>query len=402
MTEKTARPPLILLIIMTAIGPMALNMFMPSMPGMQEVFDVEYEIVQLTLTFYLAAIAVSQLFFGPISDRFGRRPTVIAGLLCFVLGTIICLFAWSIWSLIIGRIIQGFGGASGLVLGRAMIRDVYSRDKSASMIGYVTMAMVLAPMFSPLIGGVLDVRYGWQSSFLVLLLCGFVTVVLVAMFLPETNRHLSDRAGFGPLVEGAAVLVRSPCFLAYTATMSFASASFFSFLAAAPVIVIDIIGHTPADYGRYFMIGAVGYMTGNFISGRFSERLGADTMIGMGNILGLTGATLIVSLAWFAELTALSLFGPLFILAMSNGMVLPNATAAAVSVRPDLAGAGAGIAGSAQLSVGALATVIVTALTNGTQFPLVYAIATTMTLATIAHFFARRALRSELALTPQS
>ncbi|MEM9207300.1 MAG: MFS transporter, partial [Pseudomonadota bacterium] len=194
MTEKTARPPLILLIIMTAIGPMALNMFMPSMPGMQEVFDVEYEIVQLTLTFYLAAIAVSQLFFGPISDRFGRRPTVIAGLLCFVLGTIICLFAWSIWSLIFGRIIQGFGGASGLVLGRAMIRDVYSRDKSASMIGYVTMAMVLAPMFSPLIGGVLDVRYGWQSSFLVLLLCGFVTVVLVAMFLPETNRHLSDRA----------------------------------------------------------------------------------------------------------------------------------------------------------------------------------------------------------------
>ncbi|MEM6666073.1 MAG: multidrug effflux MFS transporter [Pseudomonadota bacterium] len=388
-TTAPRKPSIVGLILISALGPLALNMFMPSMPGMQAVFNTDYATIQLTLTLYLVAIGFSQIVFGTLSDRYGRRPVLLCGLALFLGGTLICAAAPTIEILILGRMLQGAGGAVGLALGRAMVRDVYDTRRSASMIGYVTMAMVVAPMFGPLIGGLLDVRFGWQAGFLLLLVLGTGVTAYIWATLPETNLKLSTE-GFGPLARSAGTLVRMPAFLGYAGALSFASASFFAFLAGAPYVVVEVMGHPPSVYGAYFMMGAFGYMSGNFLSGRFSERFGADRMIAAGNGVGILGASILLANLVFTELSLLGLFIPMAILALSNGMVLPNATAKAISVRPDLAGSAAGICGAAQLGIGALATVIVGALLVDNAWPMALVMATAVTVSIAASTLGRR------------
>src|SRR5690606_20851902 len=166
------RPSLAILIAVTALGPMALNIFIPAMPGMTAVFGVDYGTIQLTLTLYLVGLAVAQLFMGPLSDRFGRRPVLLGGIGLFLAGSLAAALAPSIEALIVARIVQAVGGCAGIVLGRAIVRDTHSREASASMIGYITMVMVVAPMLAPLIGGYLDSWFGWRATFITVLAVG--------------------------------------------------------------------------------------------------------------------------------------------------------------------------------------------------------------------------------------
>lgn len=378
------KPSLAVLIIISGLGPLALNIFVPSMPGMQRVFDVDYATVQLTLTFYLAAMAGSQLLMGPLSDRFGRRPALLAGLALFVLGSGLALAAQSIGALILARMLQGAGGSAGLVLGRAIIRDIYDRGRSASMIGYVTMAMVVAPMIAPGLGGVLDEAFGWRASFVLLVVLGLVVLAIVAITLPET-RVAGVMSGKGGLRSAGAalVLLRYPAFLGYALCMACTSAMFFAFLAGAPYIMVEIMGRSPGEYGLYFVIGAFGYMAGNFMSGRYSERFGSQAMMLAGTVFALVGMGIMLALALAGVLTPLALFGPTILTAIANGLVLPNATASAVSIRPDLAGSAAGLSGALQLTMGALATVLIGNIQDDTQFPMVWTMAAAAVLAFI-------------------
>ena len=273
--ENARRPGLFILIAMSAIGPIALNIFIPSMPGLQAAFNTDYATVQLTLTCYLAALAVAQLVLGPISDRFGRRPVFLAGMVIYIAASIACVFASTIEQLIIGRILQAFGGCAGIVLARAIIRDLYERDRAASLIGYVTMAMVVAPMLAPAIGGVLDAWGGWRSGF-------YLVTVLGALLLcwPGTSSMKPITRGrirrFMRLARNCGALLRAPAFMGYALNSAFGSCIFFAFLAAAPFLMTDVMGRTPAEYGVYFIIVSIGYMFGNFLSGRFAQRAGVD------------------------------------------------------------------------------------------------------------------------------
>lgn len=389
------RPPVLLLILIATVGPVALNIFMPSMPGMQAVFGVDYATVQLTLTFYLVAMAISQVVFGPLSDRYGRRPLLLIGLVLFVVGSALAAFAPTIELLIAARMIQGIGGASGLVLTRAIIRDCYDRSKSASMIGYVTMGMVVGPMLAPYFGGVLDEHYGWQSSFIALIILGSAIFAVTYLAMRETNTSRTAGAGFGPLFEGARILFASPAFWAYAAVLSFASASFFAFLAAAPYIAVDLMGLPPRVYGQYFPLGAIGYMTGNFLSGRYSERFGPNRMIKVGCLIGLVAAAGLIFSAVLGIMHPLSLFLPMMFTALSNGLVLPNATANIVSIRPDHAGAAAGVSGALQLLVGAAATVFVGAIQDDTQLPMALVMSTALLISFAGAIVGRPLLRRE-------
>ena len=364
-------PPLLLLIALAGIGPLALNIFIPSMPGLQTTFATDYGTVQLTLSFYLAATAVAQLFLGTWSDRLGRRPVVLAGLLLFVIGSFLATLASSIALLIGARILQAVGGAVGMVVGRAIVRDINDEQNAASQIAYIAMAMVIAPMIAPALGGYLDVWFDWRASFITVAVAGLLVWLWALAALPETLQERRSSTGVGAILRDYVRLLKSPLFCAWSVTMAFSSGVFFTFLAGAPYVMVHILHRTPDEYGLYFVLVSLGYMSGNFFAGRMSRRLGTHKMIALGCLLAVFGTLLNSALSWAGILGPLSLFGCMAIVALSNGICLPNATAAAVSVIPSLTGTASGLAGFLQIAVGALGTVLVGALLQDSHIPLI-------------------------------
>ena len=389
--RPSLRPSLGVLIAVTALGPMALNIFIPAMPGMVAVFGTDYGTIQLTLTLYLIGVAVAQLFMGPLSDRFGRRPVLLVGIGLFLLGSLAAALAETVGLLIAARVVQAVGGCAGLVLGRAIVRDTHSREESASMIGYITMAMVVAPMVAPLLGGYIDIWFGWRATFFTVLALGLVVLALAWRLLHETNHH--RHAGTGPIemLRGFGRLLRDTAFVGYAINISFTTAAFFAFLAGAPYIMIEIMDRPSNEYGLYFMLNALSYMTGNFLSGRLATRIGAERMILTGCLLALLGVALLTGLALGTQMIPLALFGPVMLLGLGNGLSLPSATAAAISVRPDLAGTASGLTGFLQMMVGALATLLVGKLQDETVFPMVAVMSSAAIIAFLGYLLARAA-----------
>lgn len=354
-----------LLIVVSAVGPLSLNILMPAVPGLAATFATDAGVVQLTLTLYLVGLAVSQLVLGPLSDRFGRRPVMIAGLAVTVVASFAALAAASIGGLIVARTVQALGASTGLVIGRAIIRDLFARDRAAAMIGWVTMAMVVSPMIAPLIGGVLDTAYGWQATFAFVGAFAALALVWTMLGLPETRAVQAGGGGLVRFLEETATLVVDRTFVGYALCASFASAMFFAFLGGAPHVVVTLMGRSSAEYGIWFAIGAFGYMAGNYVTARWSTRLGVDTMVWWGAASGLVGGLAMVPFALVPQWGPATIFVPQMLIALANGVLLPNAIAGAVSVRPRAAGAASGITGFLQMGVGALAAQLVGTVLTG-------------------------------------
>ena len=370
MPNHPKRPPIAILVAVSAVGPFALNIFMPSMPRLPGVFDTDYGTVQLTLGLYLVGLAVAQLAYGPLSDRFGRRPLLLGGFGLFLAGTLAGFLAVNIEMLIASRVVQAAGGCAGFVLSRAIVRDLFDRERSASVIAYITAAMVLAPMVSPLIGGYLDDWLGWRSTFVFVGSFGAVVTVFAVFLLHESNFDLQPMPGLRGLAAGYGELLVSPVFRGYALLTTFASAGFFAFLGGAPYIVIEIMGRPPSEYGWYFALSAIGYMSGNLISGRMATRVGIDRLIGFGLVMNVLGASLMLVLWAAGSMVPLALFAPMLLYAIGNGLNIPNGTAGAISVNPRRAGAASGLSGFLQLSVGAGASALVGHLVTDGQLPL--------------------------------
>jgi DHA1 family bicyclomycin/chloramphenicol resistance-like MFS transporter len=357
---------------MTAIGPLSLNILAPAMPGLIGTFGADAGTVQLTLSLYLLGMAVSQLVLGPLSDRFGRRPVMLAGLALTVVANFAALAATSITGLIVARTLQAFGATCGIVIARAVIRDIYDRERSASMIGWVTMAMVVAPMIAPLIGGALDTAYGWQAIFILLGLFTVGVLVWTAFGLPET-RAVSTSEGVRQFLRDAKSLLASPAFLGYALVATFNSAMFFTFIGGAPHVVVTIMHRSSAEYGVWFVVLSATYMAGNFAAGRWSARYGVDAMIRGGVALTVVGAAL--GTAWVLmepQGGPAVVMVPQMIIGFASGFMLPNAIAGAVSVRPQAAGTAAGITGFLQMGLGAATAQLIGHLLDGapTALPL--------------------------------
>ena len=369
--DRSTAPSIFTLIVLTGLGALSMNVFLPSLPQMAEYFGAEYGVVQLSVALYLGVNAALQLLVGPLSDRYGRRPVMLVGVAIYCLASLGCLWAPDVITFLVFRMIQA-SVVVGLVLGRAVVRDLYPRDQAASMIGYVTMGMAIVPMVGPVIGGALGQAFGWKANFWLLFGAGLVILFLAWADLGETARkgegRLRDQFAQYP------TLLLSRRFWGYSLSSTLASGAFFAYLGGAPLVGARIFGLEPALLGLFFGAPALGYFFGNFISGRFSVRVGVDRMILWGALITVAGLSTGLGLFFLGYKTALVFFGSMTFVGLGNGMVLPNATSGMMSIRPDLAGTASGLGGSIMLAGGAsLSALSGVILSQSDQaYPLIY------------------------------
>lgn len=386
-TALRARPPHIMtLVIATATGALSMNVFLPSLPGMARFFSVEYATIQLTVTLYLAATAIFQLLIGPASDRFGRRPVLLTCLAVFCISTTAAMFATTIHALLLCRILQAFA-VGGVVVGRAVVRDIVGTDDAASKIGYITMGMAFVPMIAPAIGGFLDELYGWQSTFLFTLSLGLIAFTIVYLDLRETNH--ARTGSLSAQIATYPELLGSRRFWGYSAVATFNGGAFFAFIGGAPFIASEIMHIGSTSYGLYFGIVTLGYILGNFLSGRFGKRIGINRMMILGCSIASFGIVLAIALFMVGFNHPFTLFVPVIFTGIGNGLTLPSANAGMVSVRPHLAGSASGLGGAIQLGVGAILTIISGKLLSveSGPYPLLYVMLVSSVLAVFAALF---------------
>ncbi len=378
------RPPVLALVAVSALSPFAINCVVPSMPAIERAFDANYGRVQLILSMFLAAVAIAQIVIGPLSDRFGRRPVLLIGFVLFVAACVASPFSPSIEALIAIRVVQGATGCVGIVLGRAIVRDLFERRQAASMLGYVTMGLAVAPMVAPSVGGQLQELFDWTAIFWFMAAFGMVCLVVTWSHVPETNFHRTPRLSFGSMLRDFAVLAGDVDFLLFTATCSLSTGVFFAFLGGAPYVSEHMLHLSPGIYGLWFAVAPVGYAVGNFISARFTEHFGVARMILAGSIVGI-GAAALPWLFFVSGLaSAATLFMPMMLIGVANGLALPSAISGAVSVRPEIAGAASGLCGSAQVGVGAaLSAITGAALSGGSTEPMFALMVVTAALAVV-------------------
>jgi DHA1 family bicyclomycin/chloramphenicol resistance-like MFS transporter len=392
--QKTPWGLLALLMAMTGIGPVSLNILVPALPNLISELQTDIGTVQLTLSLFLFSLATAQLLLGPLSDRFGRRPVVLIGLSVSAAASLVATFAWSIDLLIVARIVQAFGAATGVVIGRAIVRDLFERDRAAAMLGLVTTVMVVAPMFAPTVGGLLDVAFGWHAILLFTGIYSLLVVIWATVMLKETRPERIPGASF--LRDARALLASAP-FYGYVLVVAFATAPFFTFIGGGPHVVITMMGRSSAEYGVWFMSNSIGYMAGNFIASRQSQRFGVNAMIVIGLGIEIVGAAIaVLALVTAEHWGPAALFLPQVIVSVGNGMLLPNAIAGAVSVRPQAAGAASGITGFVQMAFGAAMAQAATVAIAGavTAMPLILMILVEIVLAALIYAALARPRRS--------
>ena len=352
------KPHIGLLIAATGLGPFTMQIIIPCMPALMVALSASYGTVQLTLTLYLVGVAVAQLVYGPLSDRYGRRPLLLAGLGIYLLGSLAAALSPSIGWLIAARVLQAIGGCAGLVLGRAMIRDAYPREQAASMMGYVSTAMAVAPMIAPLLGSLLEDAFGWRATMLACLVFAMPLLLAVKLRLPETLRDPQPLPGIAGLLGAYVQLLRLPAFRAYCGLTAFATGVFFAFAVGGPLVVINGLGYSATAYAGAMMCIPFAWSAGTFTAARLAQRLGIARMLAAGTIVTTAGGVLALLVQLFLPPHILLFFGPMAVAALGNGMTQPNAIAAAISVRPNLAGTASGLIGAAQMGCGALLTVL--------------------------------------------
>jgi len=359
----SARPSFALAALLTtlvALGPLSTDLYLPALPTLARVFASDAAGVQLTLSVFLAGFACGQIFYGPLSDRFGRRPLMLGGLALFCAGSIGCVLATSIEMLVLARFVQALGACAGPVIGRAVVRDLWGATESARIIAYMGGAMAIAPLLGPTLGGFLTVLFGWQSNFVLLLLIGALQLVAVACMLSESNVH-RDPAASNPrqMVANFARLLADRHYLGCLLSFSFSYSALFAFISASSFVLADRHGLTPQVYGLCFGVVIAGYLLGSLASGRLVRRLGSDYLLLRGAWLGAIAGVSMAALEFSGVRSIAAILGPMFFCTVATGLVMPNAIARALAPYPTMAGSASALMGFVQMTIAALVGIAV-------------------------------------------
>lgn len=361
---------IILLAAVSALGPVGMQILLPALPVIKQKFYVTNDVAQLTLSLSMLAIAIGTLVYGPLSDKFGRKRVMLIGIVITIFGSIVCFVADSIMLLISGRFIQAFGGAVGLVLARAIVRDVYGPEEAARVIATLVMVMVVLPMMSPALGGELMQRFGFESVFIVIAFASAIAFVFLFLWLPETLAKPVPFEGVKSMLMTFSKLFASRVFCGYAFCVTFVSVVFFSFISAAPEIMVSVLKRPPTEYGYYFIMIPAGFMTGNYVARHYGRTISIDNMIAIGASIGVFGIVLALILQTLGMSSPVALFLPIALAVFGNGITLPNAQAAAINEFPEYAGTASGLTGFLQMAVSSVAAQAVALIFNGTVYPL--------------------------------
>jgi DHA1 family bicyclomycin/chloramphenicol resistance-like MFS transporter len=362
----------VLLAAAVALGPLAIDMYLPALPMIGENLSASAAEVQLTLSLYLVGFAIAQLLCGPLADRFGRKPIMIGGFVLFAIASVGCALAESIETLLIFRFLQAIGGSAGPVLGRAAVRDIYTPREAARIMAILASIMALAPAVAPTIGGFMMVSLGWESVFLALGAYSLVMALVVAFGIPEPMKpeHRQSMA-IGSLLRNYRKIGSDIGFIGYTLTNSLTFAGMFAFLSGSSFVLIEFFGVKPEHFGLFFACVVAGYIGGNLTAIRLGKRLASDQILVRGLAVCATGALLMVGLVLDEVDSVWSIILPQMLCMIGVGMVLPQTMAGALASFPSMAGSASALFGFIQMVVAAGIGVLVGYFHNGT--PLVMA-----------------------------
>jgi MFS transporter, DHA1 family, multidrug resistance protein len=382
---------------LSAIGPLTTDMYLPSLPDIARLLGATTAQTQLTISSYLLGFAVGQIFYGPLADRHGRKPVLLGAMALYCAASLACALSTSIEMLIAARALQALGGSGGIVLARAIVRDLYSGVRAGRELSLIGAVMALAPVLAPLLGGVLQTGFGWRSVFFTLVGAGLAGAAIVWPLMPETlKQRATDPVSPATMLKSYRVVVRDPAYLAYLGLASTSFAGLFAWISGSSFVLQFLYGLTPFQFGVAFAVGSAGYMAGTTWAARLVMRHGLDRTLGLGAAAMAAGGLAMVLAVAFGLTSAASLVLPMALYLAGLGMVLPQAIAGAMTPFPERAGAASALLGFVQQSGSALCGVVVGALLGKSAWPLAGAVAM-MGCATLLLWILTRALRAHAA-----
>ncbi|MEQ8348254.1 MAG: multidrug effflux MFS transporter [Sneathiellaceae bacterium] len=359
---------LALLTALSTLGLLATNLYLPSLPALAADLQVAPERIGLTLTIFLASLALSQLVIGPLSDRFGRRPVLVAGLALYVASSIACALAGSLDMLLLWRVLQAIGACAGVVLVRAIARDLFDGAALTRAMAVIATLMASAPGFSPLVGGLVETLWGWRGNFWFVALFGALCLALVLRWVGETNRQPTASIAVGPVARNYLMVLANPLFLGPALATAFALGALFAYFSASPHLIIEVLGFSPLAFGLITAGTVFAVFAGGASGPRLARRIGATAALGLGIGLMILGAGAMAMLFQSGLVTLASFLLPQLLFLLGLGIVNPVGTATALQPFPQVAGAASAMLGFLQMAGGTAGTLLLTAMPGG--FPL--------------------------------
>jgi len=362
---------IVLVTLCVSLSAASTDMFLPSLPAMTVSLDATAAEVQYTLSAYMYAYALSQLVYGPLTDRFGRRPVLIAGMGIYLAASLGCILATSIEMLVGFRLVQAFGVCAAPVAGRAAVRDTHEVREAARAMAYVATAFSLTPVFAPLIGGLLETWFGWRSNFVFMAGAGIAVLLAVLFALPETNTR-RDRRAIDPvqMARNYARLLTSRVYLGYAGAAAFTFGVIFAYISGAAFVFIEVFALSPAVFGSVFGLSAIGFGAASFLSTRLTARFGIDGAIMIGAAVIVAGGVAMNGLLLAGAYHPATIVGTMLIISVGTGFVMPNLQAGALGPFPMMAGAASAMLGCLQMVGASSIGAAVGHAYDGTPYPM--------------------------------